>query len=712
VAFNGASQTIPVLTFNNLTVHQSSGSATLGGVATVGGVLTLTSGNVITGANNLYISSTGSVSRTSGHIVGNLRKYITTGATNKNFEIGDSSNYVPVSVAFGSVTVAGDLTMSTTAGDHPNIGSSDIDATKSVNRYWTATNSGITFNNYSATFNFINPGDIDSGADTANFGVGHYSGSAWSYPTVGSKLTTSTQATGMVSFSDFQLGIKKNPVPTTTSINPTSRNTGDPGFTLTVNGTNFVSNSVVNFNGVAKATTFVSASQLTASILASDISSPGSFNVTVFNPTPGGGTSNAQTFTVTTLALSPVTIASNNANTSKAKVGDVVTLSFTSNGTITSPTVAFKSGGVTVANAVTVANPSGNNWTAAYTTSASDTNGLVTFTINFNSAVGTAQTPVTTTTNGSSVTFDKTVPTLTPVSIASNNSFPTKAKVGNIVTLSFTASETIQTPTVVLKSGGVNVTNSPTIANPSGNNWTATYTTSSSDTEGLVSFTINFSDQAGNAGTAVTAVTDASSVTFDKTNPSLTAVSIASSNASPSTANPDDVITLTFTSSETIQTPTVVFKSGGASVAGSVTTTNTTGDTWTASYTANASDTEGAVTFTINFSDQAGNAGTQVTATTDASSVTFSKPAPTLTSVTIASNNANTSYAKVGDTVTLTFTASFAIQTPTVAFKSGDVAITATPTITNTTGNTWTATYIPIQPILKGWSVLRLILVQ
>lgn len=89
-----------------------------------------------------------------------------------------------------------------------------------------------------------------------------------------------------------------NPVPTTTSISPTSKNIGNAGFTLTVNGTNFISTSVVNFAGGARATTYVSATQLTAAILISDLTTGGTYNITVTNGAPGGGTSNAQTFIV------------------------------------------------------------------------------------------------------------------------------------------------------------------------------------------------------------------------------------------------------------------------------------------------------------------------------------------------------------------------------------------------------------------------------
>ena len=104
-----------------------------------------------------------------------------------------------------------------------------------------------------------------------------------------------------------------NPVPTLGSLFPTSAVAGAGGFTLTVNGTNFTSGAVVNFNGLARATTFVNSTQLTALILASDAALAGTFPITVSNPVPGGGTSNIQSLTVTnpvpgTMSLTPTTV--------------------------------------------------------------------------------------------------------------------------------------------------------------------------------------------------------------------------------------------------------------------------------------------------------------------------------------------------------------------------------------------------------------------
>ena len=81
---------------------------------------------------------------------------------------------------------------------------------------------------------------------------------------------------------------------------------GGSGFTLTVNGTEFVSTSVVNWNGTALATTFVTGSQLTATVPASDIATPSTASVTVTNPAPGGGVSNAMYFDIADQAFSLV----------------------------------------------------------------------------------------------------------------------------------------------------------------------------------------------------------------------------------------------------------------------------------------------------------------------------------------------------------------------------------------------------------------------
>jgi hypothetical protein len=105
-------------------------------------------------------------------------------------------------------------------------------------------------------------------------------------------------------------GASPSPPPTLTSLSPSSAAAGAADFMLTVNGSNFVNGSMVRWNGQNRTTTFVSATQLTASIPANDIAAAGTALVTVQNPPfPGGAVStNALTFTITPAAPAPLTI--------------------------------------------------------------------------------------------------------------------------------------------------------------------------------------------------------------------------------------------------------------------------------------------------------------------------------------------------------------------------------------------------------------------
>src|SRR5581483_2243045 len=100
-----------------------------------------------------------------------------------------------------------------------------------------------------------------------------------------------------------------NPAPAVASISPNILTAQGQAFTLTVNGSNFLSASVVKWNGSSRATTFVNSGQLTAQIAASDVASAGQAAITVSSPSPGGGTSGALSFTI----LAQIAFASNGA---------------------------------------------------------------------------------------------------------------------------------------------------------------------------------------------------------------------------------------------------------------------------------------------------------------------------------------------------------------------------------------------------------------
>jgi hypothetical protein len=194
----------------NLTVNVSNPA----GVAllsdwTLAGPLTFSGGIVSTGANTLAVTSAGSVtgaSQGTGWVAGNLRRNVAGGASTRAFDVGGASVYAPVSVSMTGAVAAFDLTASTASADHPNLGTSDLDASKTVNRWWRLAPAGSpSFTSYDAVFGF-DATDVDAGANTAALGVRRYASSAWSTPVTGTRTATSTQATGLTAFGDFALG--------------------------------------------------------------------------------------------------------------------------------------------------------------------------------------------------------------------------------------------------------------------------------------------------------------------------------------------------------------------------------------------------------------------------------------------------------------------------------------------------------------------------
>lgn len=107
--------------------------------------------------------------------------------------------------------------------------------------------------------------------------------------------------------------IAPNPAPSIVSLSPPSLPVGSSIHTLTISGSGFTSGSTVTFNGISHTPTFISSSQLTIVLTASDIATAGLFPVVVTNPAPGGGSSNSANFTITsgtaTITISPTSVS-------------------------------------------------------------------------------------------------------------------------------------------------------------------------------------------------------------------------------------------------------------------------------------------------------------------------------------------------------------------------------------------------------------------
>lgn len=118
---------------------------------------------------------------------------------------------------------------------------------------------------------------------------------------------------------DAQTSTSAAAQPTVSAIYPATVQSGSPDFTLTVSGYGFDSSSVVQWNGSARPTTFVSSVRLTARIAAADVAHAGAPVVTVVSAAAGGAMSNAAAFQVSTGAaltqtsLAPASIVAGSA---------------------------------------------------------------------------------------------------------------------------------------------------------------------------------------------------------------------------------------------------------------------------------------------------------------------------------------------------------------------------------------------------------------
>ncbi len=107
------------------------------------------------------------------------------------------------------------------------------------------------------------------------------------------------------------------PTPVLTSLSPASAKEGAATFTMTLSGSNFVSGANVYWNSLHLAPTFVSSSQMTATVLASLLTAEGTATVFVKNPTTGGS-SNTKSFSITEptpvlTSISPMSVKAGSA---------------------------------------------------------------------------------------------------------------------------------------------------------------------------------------------------------------------------------------------------------------------------------------------------------------------------------------------------------------------------------------------------------------
>ncbi len=270
--------------------------------------------------------------------------------------------------------------------------------------------------------------------------------------------------------------------------------------------------------------------------------------------------------------------------------------------------------------------------------------------------------------------IDETPAGLAPISIISSNANSTLSRVGDDVTLTFTASE-ILTETAVIIAG-----QDAAVTDLGGNQFQAIYTMADGDPEGVVGFSISFTDVQGNPDDGIDTTSDESQVTFDNTLPTLNPVSITSNNAGVECAKIGDTVSVAFTSEESLLSWSAIIMDDSVDII------ELGGNQYQADYELTDTDTDGSVSFLLQVVDLAGNISEDITTTTDNSDVIFDKTLPVLNMVHIESSNQYSTIAVPGDIVTLTFEGNESLSSVLVTISNDTCNVVEN-------GGTFSATY-------------------
>ena len=349
--------------------------------------------------------------------------------------------------------------------------------------------------------------------------------------------------------------------------------------------------------------------------------------------------------------LDIVNIASDNNDSTWAKIGDSIFVTFKSNELLiqSSSLISSQTAQIT---------PLGlQKYLAKYLMQNSDIEGDIGFTINFTDSVGITGDQVTETTNSSNVIFDKTAPILELVHIESNNVNNTLIAItGDDVFLTF---RPLEIDPIILDSIVVTIAGQVATLSQVGDDYIATIAITGAIPGGFLSYTIDFIDRAGNIGTQVVVTTDDSYVNHDIVPPNIDSVLIYSSNIDPNWAKENDTIFVEFFANEQLGSMNINISGKDSSTYQFEGLNENNLAKYIGSRVMDETDTEQFVPFNIDYQDLGGVIGTSSFQTTNNSKVRYDKTLPQLSDVRMASNNSiNDSLAAIGDIDTLFFTSS------------------------------------------------------
>ena len=234
---------------------------------------------------------------------------------------------------------------------------------------------------------------------------------------------------------------------------------------------------------------------------------------------------------------------------------------------------------------------------------------------------------------------DQTNPTLSNLTIYSNNHNTSLATLGDILNITITVNESLSSANITILDSTYTMSITGMMAN-------ASVIVNAAHADGKVEFNITAFDLAGNSLTVNQAQLDSPNITIDKNVPSVTNLTLYSNNSNSSLARAGDLINITLEASEQIYNATLQILN---------TTINMTesNNTAYANISVLQNSPNGPVTFNITAYDGTGN---KFNITQDAASanVIIDTTNPALSNLTIYSNNSRTDYAMAGHLLNIT----------------------------------------------------------
>src|SRR5512137_2506343 len=310
-------------------------------------------------------------------------------------------------------------------------------------------------------------------------------------------------------------------------------------------------------------------------------------------------TGTALTFIPTAPSISGASLVDTTTGLACVKTGDLMTLSFTTTNTGTSPTVQIAGQNATVAGGPT-------SWTATYTMQATDPAGAISYDITIADCATQSDADT-----GTALTFIPTAPSISGASLVDTTTGLACVKTGDLMTLSFSTTNTGTSPTVQIAGQNATVAGGPM-------SWTATYTMQATDPAGAISYDISIADCAAQSDTDT-----GTALTFIPTAPVISGASLVDTTTGLACVKTGDLMTLSFTTTNTGTSPTVQIAGQNAAVAGGPTS-------WTATYTMQATDPAGAISYDISIADCAAQSDTDT-----GTALTFIPAAPSISGASL-----------------------------------------------------------------------------